>query len=405
MNTHPLKKLGRARRHGLSSISFILLGTVTFGMLALCVDYGLKVVVDAELQSAADSSARAGCQQLLAYGPVPGAEGGIAATARQAAAESGTSAGKIEPSGVRVELGNWDTDARHFTPSTIDDANAVRTTVTRSAAHGNAVPNPMGSVIGLSPLVSSRQAIGLIEPHPDYALIGIDRFVARGLLTVNGPAGSGQGSIASNGNVELNVLGLIGITFMDGHVATRGVVKLPLISALTHIRDGIRRPDKPFVLPPVSLTRAREHNNNDQLGSVLNGSGDLNAIINTTLPSGTYVVRNLNLAVGVTLRTSGPVLIFVEGDVNLLGAVNLSGNDPANFKVRVAGDGHVLIGANVVLPADIYAPESDVLVAAGVFYNGRLIGRTINILGTSLFSLRPELPAPEIGRSRTVLVK
>jgi hypothetical protein len=392
-------------RNGISSIAFLMLAAVVFGILAMCVDYGLKVVVDSELQTAADSSAIAGCQQLLDCGQEPGYEGSIVAAAKSSALASATTAGKIEPGGLRVELGAWDVASRSFAPAAIDDADAVRMTVTRSAALGNAVPNPMGSVVGLPPLVATRQAVARVEMVPEYSLIGLDKFVARGVLTVNGLPWTGKGSIASNGDVELNLLGLIGVTIMDGHISTRGQVKLPLISALTIIKDGIRRPSKPFVLPPVTLDWVKTHNNNNLLGSALNGSGDFNALLNTDIPAGTYYFRNFNVIAGVQLRATGPVTIYVAGDVNLVGSVNISGNNPENFKIRVGGDGHVFIAANVVLPADIYAPESDITIGAGVFYNGRLIGKTLTILGTSLFSLLPDLPPPELGRSRVVLVK
>lgn len=375
---------------------------VLIAFLSLALDFGKRTMVDGELQAAADSAAIAAAQRLGEQ-PAPTAAD-VAAVAMAIGNQNSTIDGGLGLSSGDVEIGQWDSEARAFAASTVDKADAVRVAAHRSATRGNGVQTSLAAALGVGPLASRRQATAYVERAPDYALLGLDGFTSQGVLTVNSTLPR-QGSIASNGDVKLNLLGLIGVTWIDGEVATFGTVQKPAIGLLTVIREGINRPDKPFVLPAVSTGLVKLKNDNVQIANLLDANKDLNVIVAARIPAGTYYCRNLNVLAGAVLTCDGPVTIYAEDGVTIVGTVLTLHNAPGNLKIRVAGTGLVTIAANVTLSADIYAPLETANIAAGVLYRGRLLARRINVLGTSFFYLYPELPQPELGRSRVTLVR
>jgi hypothetical protein len=382
---------------------------VLVGVLSLCVDWGVKNLVDAEVQAAADAAAKAGAPRLaeLATALTDEHAAANAAAARAAAIATGeanpTTGDRVSIRPADVEVGIWDDASRTFAPSASPLANAVRVSVERSDARGNSIRTSIGRALGIDRLATRRGAVAKLTAPPPYALVGLDHFRSMGVLTVDGSPLSRQGHIASNGDVTLNLLGLLGVSLVDGHVSTLGSVRLPWLANLTMIRDGVRRPELPFVLPLVSLQAPTRRNATGLLGDLLAGDGDLVVAGVGDLAPGVYNVDDLTVLAGALLRVGGPTTIYVRGRTTVLGTV-LSLDDPERFRIRVVGSGPVTIAANVTLSADIYAPESPAYVAAGVVYRGRLMTKSIDVLGTSLFFLRPDLPPPELGRPRVTLV-
>lgn len=391
-----------------------------FGIAALClllafaslaIDFGLRVAVDAETQAAADAAARAGVERLSELQTAMDDDQAVAnAVEVRAAAVAGERENATAADGARlraadVEVGTWDDDARTFTPGEVVGINAVRVTLERSAARGNAVRTTIGAAIGVDHLTSKRSAVARLETPPRYGLVGLDSFRSVGALVVDGAPLWRRGSIASNGDVSLNLLGVAGVTLIDGHVATSGNVRLPWLVNLTLIRGGIVRPARPFVLPPVSVEAPTKVNDNHCSGGLIGGTGDLVVVGFGDIGPGVYCVDDLVILAGAILRVRGPATIYVRGNVTILGSVLSLSSDPGALRVRVAGNGPVTIAANVTLAADVYAPQSNAIVAAGVSYTGRLIARRIDVLGAGLFFLRPDLPPPALGRSRIALVR
>lgn len=375
------------------------------GILAFSVDLGLRTLVREEMERTADASALAACEEIAIKGRnVSMAD--IQAEVAQRLAQNESTLQLNKPATLQsLRVGKWNTVDRTFKETALADADSVQVTLDRSPSAGNGVPTMMLRAFGVDAFSMNVTAIARLEQPPRYALVGLDSFKARGLLSVDGYPSVGNGSIASNGDVTLNLLGLIGVTWIDGHVATGGSVRLPAIAALTQIRDGTQALEEPLSLPPVSSKAATSVNNNGQIAALIDANGSLNVVGVAVIPAGTYCVKDFNVLLGALVKFQGKVTIFVTGNVNVVGTVLVLSGDPADLKIRVCGSGSVTLAAGITFAADFYAPQSDVVIAAGVFYHGRLIGKSIDILGTSFFFLRADLAAPELGRSRVALVR
>ena len=94
------------------------------GLATLTVDYGLRSMVDRELQDAADAAAVAGTQRMselptaLTLDDATARNALIRATAIQTAEANPATGDTIRCASGDVEIGIWDTTARTFTPST-----------------------------------------------------------------------------------------------------------------------------------------------------------------------------------------------------------------------------------------------------------------------------------------------
>jgi hypothetical protein len=167
-------------------------------------------------------------------------------------------------------------------------------------------------------------------------------------------------------------------------------------------------PDE-LVYPSVQLPLRSD---NEKIRPYLDSQGDFNALLFTSIPSGTYIVRDLNLLANVVVRLEGPVTFYVTRHFNMAATVNLLGNpnfSPSMFKVRVAPGGEVHFLANLLSPLnmDLYAPDTEVDIAVGINrYYGRLIAKRLHILLTVLgeFEEARNLDDPNDGCSTVCLV-
>ncbi len=307
-----------------------------------------------------------------------------------------------------VECGTWDTNSLTFSPCAAYLANAVRVTARRTQASGNSVKLSFASIIGQSTCDTQAVAIAAIDPPASpYGLVGLDHFASRGILTVDSYPSGNQGNIASNGDVTLNLLGLIGVSLIDGDVKPGygHTIKKPLLSFLTNITGDTAPLVNPVYYPVVDATGFDTNNNNANLpGSAFNGT-DFTAALLCDIPAGTYYVRNLTVLAGVIVRIQGPVTFYVTGDVTLAGTVLVLNNKASNFKVRVVGSGIVNLLANVTMVMDLYAPESSIYVTVGVVYWGSMIGKTVDILATSFIHYDESLSPPANIGQKIRLVK
>jgi hypothetical protein len=83
---------------------------------------------------------------------------------------------------------------------------------------------------------------------------------------------------------------------------------------------------------------------------------------------------------GKTVTFSGAAEVYVNGSINLSGAVNTYGNLPSNLKLYNTAGAGVDIGTNASSPiyAEIYAPNSPFNLNARTFY-GSLISTGISV--------------------------
>lgn len=93
-----------------------------------------------------------------------------------------------------------------------------------------------------------------------------------------------------------------------------------------------------------------------------------------TLASGTYTMSSLKIGGQAQLAPTGPVKIYVTGEVDLGGqGVATSGNLPANFQLYVTTDASVKLAGGSALYGAIYAPLSDVKNTGGATVFGAIV--------------------------------
>jgi len=132
------------------------------GMVSLGVDWARVQVAETELQATADAAAR-----YAALGLANSLNSQSAAAANAVAI---TGQNKVDGSyqsinaAQDVELGNWSSANKTFTvTNSVNNANAVRVTLHRSKARGNAVPLMFGSIIGNASADIKASAIGMTD--------------------------------------------------------------------------------------------------------------------------------------------------------------------------------------------------------------------------------------------------
>lgn len=358
------------RCRGFAGLYMIAILIVVTALVSFAVDYGRVQLASAQLLYAAEGAARSAGASL--------AGGDVAArsAAIECAALNRCDGTPVALSDGDIEFGTWDETEQAFSPvGSASSANAVRVTARRTSTSGGQIPLLFASVLGAIGCNAQGLAVVKVDRTNLQGLIGLDevRFSSLGVLSQI------QGDIASNGNIYVGVpLGLL--VSVDGDARSyRGTTFKGTLAGITGSKSAL---SDELVCPSVSLPI---ENNNGQISSYLNAAGDFNALVSATIPSGTYVVRDLNLVAGLNVNLQGPVTFYVTRDVNIAIGVNLFGNSsfaPSHFKVRVASGGCVNFLANLLTPVcmDLYAPDSDINVAVTVTsFRGRLVGKTVLI--------------------------
>jgi Flp pilus assembly protein TadG len=368
-------------RSGMMLIYHSIVLLALLAVASLAVDYAHVQLVKSQLQSAADAAALAGASSLGRGDSSSTA----ATTAKAAAADNKADGSAVSVAASDVTLGRWDESAHVFTAGAAP-SNAVMVATARTAATSNPVALSFASIVGQKTCDAHASAVAYVPDRPDHKFYAIDSFIAQGLLTIDSFPVGGQGDVYCNGNIKLNLLGLVGLTFIDGDCRPgKGKsIQKPLLG-ITSITGSTSQLTNTLALPPVDASFYALHNNNLNLPSAcLNSSGDFTALLFTEIPAGTYYVRDLNMLAGVLVKFDGPVTFYVTRNVTLAANVLVYMNKAANFRVKVDGAGQLNLLANVTTYMDLYAPESDLFIAAGVNYYGSIATKTITILGTSL---------------------
>lgn len=373
-----------------------LVSVTLLSMLAsLAVDVGVYMTAKAELQAAADAAALAAANAMekgLSPQPV-----GI-----QFALQNILNGHLLLPlESIQIRLGRWENGA--FVERSYDQ-NAIQVTLYRTQEYQNPVPLFFAGLLGLNSVDIKASAVASIRPRaPEYNFVGIDevRFSSLGVLARI------KGRVVSNGDIDIGrPLGLLVGVVGDAR-SWNGRVRKGILAGIT----GSTQPlPEELVYPSVQIPSRHD---NAQIAAYLDSQGDFNALLLTSIPAGTYVVRDLNLLANVIVRLEGPVTFYVTRHFNMAATVNLLGNpnfSPSMFKVRVATGGEVHFLANILSPLnmDLYAPDTEVDIAVGINrYYGRLIARRLHILLPVLgeFEEARNLDDPNAGCPTVCLVK
>ncbi len=355
------------------------------GFVSLGLDGARVYLAKRQLQFAADAAARAGALALPDTGPAR-------SQAIAAAGYNVCDGNSVVINSSNIEFGNWDPHSATFTVTpagSFVEPNAVRVRASRTAAGSNAVPLIFAGIVGRSTCDVHATSIACLAGSP-YGVIGLN-FVSMSGGTSNSYYSSSDstgyiaspqnsGTIASNGNITLNG----GATINGNALAGPGMTVNASPSAVSGTIGNL---PQPLSFPNVSFGNAASSNNDASIPvTYLSGSKDLSLSggATLTLGSGTYYLHSLSLTGGSTLQFSGPVNMYVNGNVNLSGgSVSTSNNLPANFRLYVGSSGSITVGGGSTLYADIYAPQSPFSLAGGGALAGRVVAQSVTESGNS----------------------
>jgi hypothetical protein len=282
-----------------------------------------------------------------------------------------------------IEFGSWDVNNTAFTPSATGTG-AVRVTIRRTKARGNAVPLTFGSIFGVGTCDVHTFAVAKAGEY-GYGLIGLNYIKMGGNATASyrsNVAGSvdAHGSIASNGDITLAGSSLVRGDARPGIGKTVFGAGGRVTGLVTPLTTPLVFPNLPEGDPGTYATV----NNNGYLPP-LSGKGDLKLGSNTslTLPGGIYYVHHLDLGAGSTLTLNGPATFYVWGDVLLGGHTNTNGNVPKNLRIIQVASGKFDVTGTSALYASIYAPQSALRFSGTGDVYGSVLGLSVDMTGTS----------------------
>jgi hypothetical protein len=359
----------------------VVVGMVLFvAVCSLAVDYGRVVLVKTELQGAADAAARAGAGAMSAD-PVAQAIAVARLNIADGLPVELLSGGALPD----VELGRWDNDSSIFTPSATD-FDAVRVTARRIEARGNGVRLPFADIVGRPTQDVVAVAIATSAPT-SFGVIGLDFITMQGNSSMGYWSSTGKrvqnyGTIASNGNINLN-----GNTYIYGD-ARHGIGMS--VNSPSRVKGTVRALRSPLEFANGDGSSAQSSNNNGTIPSFANGMDlSLNGNQWISLSAGVYYFRNVSIAPNAGINCTGPVTIYSWGSFDLRGQINTASNSPRNLKIVMCPGpsnqvpGTMNVGSSGNLFMSVYAPQSPVTLSGSGDIYGAVLGKSINMTGTS----------------------
>ncbi len=370
-----------SRRNGAMLIYELVVMLAVLGFMSMAIDVGRVQSIKSELRSAADAAALAAGASLNRG---EDASVAIAAAVATAAANSADSSPVILLA-TDVSVGHWDQGTTTFTANALP-IDAVKICARRVASRGTAIPLWFGAMIGQATCDVTAGAISRANDHvPSMAFVGLNSFVSQGLLLTDSYSVGHQGDVVSNGPIQLNILNVAGLTWIDGD-CTPGhgySVQKPWVG-VTKITGSQAPLTENLIATPVDASYYATHNDNASLpSSMLSSDNDFTAILSVDVSAGTYYIRNLTVAAGALFRVNGAAKFYVTGAITVAATITITGGDPSKLQIKVAGNGPITFAANLAITSVIYAPQSNLTIAAGIAYTGSFLARNVNILGTS----------------------
>lgn len=360
-------------KRGATLLYTAVCATALCGVLSLAVDIGRVQFAKGQLQDAVDAAARYAASGL--------SDNTATAKAIASASENAFNGQPLVLSSNEITLGKYDDATRTFTVNGTPK-NAVRIKINKNS--GRVIGMVLAQVIGMPSVSLATEAfaydknfgatLASTPTGPIKGFVGVNWFNFNGPVNVrawdsstNTVLGSEawvapqtKGSVNLNNGVMIHgELQSASTPTMNGATITKGVTALP---------NGFGTYAAPSVPPSATY-----------LGNY-NGPVGANA---QTFPAGVYRFDSFTIPSGKSVTFSGPSLIYVNGSINITGAINTSGNVPSNLKIYNTSGGGVDIGSNATSPiyADIYAPNSPFNLNARTFY-GSITATGINVNST-----------------------
>jgi hypothetical protein len=376
-----------------STLVYLTMAMVALiGFSSLAVDLGRVQVAKSELQRAADAAARYGATAL---DQGPDVVERFAVDAADDNLADGTPV-VLNAAVGDVQVGTWDEVNHTFEALYGADrsrANSVQVIACRTVARGNGVPLLWAQLIGRSYCDVTARAVAIYyPPMGGYGVVGLNSVSMNGSSRVDGyhsdRGAYGGGNVDSGQSVASN-----GVISTQGSAEIIGAAESTLGPSGTNNAKATRTgtPKTPLRYP-VPSTGGKDGTDGDFTG--------------VTLSAGTYYFRDFKP--GNPLNLTGPVTVFVSGDVGTVRSVSTFQSLPKNFKLVVTSasnfDIDIAVGSNRDVFADVYAPNSDLSLTGSADLYGRVIARSISMGGTSGIHIDESLAPPQTS-SGVALVK
>jgi Flp pilus assembly protein TadG len=336
-------------------------------MLSLSMDLGRVQFAKRQLEDAVDAAAR--------YAAAGLSDNTAPAKAIASAAENSFDGQPLILSNGEITVGNYNDSTRTFT-SNGTPTNAVRVKINKNS--GRIVTMMLAKFIGLPSVSLTTDSFAYDKSFgsattPTGAIkgfAGTNWFNFNGNVnvrawdsstnTVLGPgawvAAQTKGSVNLNNGVVINgELQSASTPTMNGATITKGVTSLPA---------GFGT----YAAPTAPGNATNMGNYNGPSGA------------SQTFAAGVYRFDSFSVPSGKTVTFSGPSQVYVNGSINITGAINTFGNLPSNLKLYNTSSAGVDIGSNASSPiyAEIYAPNSPFNLNARTFY-GSIVATGISV--------------------------
>ena len=378
---------------------------VILGLVAFAVDIGYVKLARTQLQAAADAGARAG---VLALEDGPSDAKLLAQNAAQENEVAGSSVVVLPQEDI--QLGNWDTVTRVFTPlfgADESNADSVRITCRCVASRTTAVPTFFARVIGTTSVDVAASAVARRRANCGV-LVGIDFAELNGnpsstdsydsmIGSYSSQTPGDQGHLCSNGPIDVQN-GTVNGNAIPGEGYSVSMNQGD-VTGLTIPRTT------PLTIPPVDFGDVATNNDNANLTEppYVSASTEFrhNSSSEIFLPSGTYYFTHFSVTDG-PIRIDGPVNIYVMGDFIVNGGSIVNDTQvPANLRVFVQGS-EVTIAGGAAFYGVIYAPTANIKISGSSTFYGGAVGRTLKFNNTGgihadeSLSLLEEMPSHPI---------
>jgi Flp pilus assembly protein TadG len=350
---------------------YVAVAIIAFiAMTSLVVDIAHLRVVKTQLQFAADSAARNAAAGLSSRS----ARGSAKSNAIAAAALVNVDGTPVVVQPSDVVIGTW--AGSTFTPGGASP-NAVKVTVTRSAARGNAVPIWWGAIIGKTSADVTATSIASGKATQMAGFMGyagvymktsafFGSYDSRNQKTPNASTAGRKARVGSNTLIS----GWNNDTIQGDEVLGPNATADPGIvltgSALVQPTD-LPTPTMPTWAPPG--------------GTAL----PLVVASNTVMPGGSYWYSSMTVT--ATLTFSGVTTIYVNGDIYVDGTLTPASGKPGDLTIyQIGAHNFGDLGINGLnLTAGVYAPNSDFLSKNSLSYYGGGIFNTITTKNNAEF--------------------
>jgi Flp pilus assembly protein TadG len=353
-------------------IYVIVIMPVLMGFASLAVDLGRVEAAKTELRAACDAAAR--------YGATGLSNSTAVAKAIQAAADNKVDGTTLVLQTTDVATGSWSSGT--FTVGGTP-TNAIRVTAGRTAVRGNPIPLVFGILIGKSTCDINATSVGYYSTTSSTSGYGF--FATGSIMLQNGPivvdsypaataqysgtTAENKATVAGDGSILTDNVTVDGnLQAGPGQSISHQNGSLTVTGSTTSLSKSVS-----YATPtmPTSYTALSNVNVNSGQSLTLGTAGQ------TT----TYYATNFDVVSSATLNVNGPVVLYINGNFEIDGAMNVLNNLPANFTVEQLSSSGVTFNGTSNIYAHVYAPNSPLNMNNPVNFFGTMVVGQMSISG------------------------